>query len=219
MSVSKNNTSRIRYAFFLGLSGNMTMNKMIETEAAIFNDILMEDFQDSYLNLTYKTLMGFKYVAKLCNKTKYILKTEDNMWINIVGLQSMLQNVTTDLDNAVAGACQYNAYPNGDKDSKWFASYQSFSQATYPGLCSGTGYVLKSHVLRNIYEVSKDVPLSHLEDVYISRCVHRLGYHLLPFPGFLMPVTDPCVMKSDEVITSHEVSPEYLKTIWTTTCD
>ncbi|KAK6173283.1 hypothetical protein SNE40_016763 [Patella caerulea] len=220
LSVSKNNTSDIRYVFLLGNSMDKAMNQKAIEEAAIFNDILMEDFTDSYQNLTHKTIMGLKYVSNYCKQTKYVLKTDDDMWINIPALQGLLKTDGYKLNTAVGGSCSQIAFPIRDTASKWYASYSKYPGRTYPGFCSGTGYVLSVNVAQKVFEISKDVPFFHLEDVYVAMCVRKLRFKLVRFRGFTIPWedSDPCELKSDKVITSHRVPPIFLKAIWETKC-
>ena len=40
-------------------------------------------FQDIYYNLTLKTVMGLKWTSIYCNQAKYIMKTDDDIFVNI----------------------------------------------------------------------------------------------------------------------------------------
>ncbi|XP_050416229.2 beta-1,3-galactosyltransferase 5 [Patella vulgata] len=220
LSISKNNTSDVRYVFLLGKSMHEAMNRKAIEEAAIFNDIIMEDFKDSYQNLTYKTIMGLKYVSNYCKQTKYVFKTDDDMWINIPALQRLLKTDGHKLETAVGGACRQSSNPIRKKSSKWYASYSRYPGKTYPGFCSGTGYVLSVNVAQKVFEISKDVPFYHLEDVYVALCARKLGFKLIRLRGFVIPRkrNNTCVLKSDKVITSHRVPPKSLKAIWEAKC-
>ncbi|XP_016402302.1 beta-1,3-galactosyltransferase 1-like, partial [Sinocyclocheilus rhinocerous] len=59
---------RIITLFLLGRSTDAVLNQMVEQESEIFHDIVVEDFIDSYHNLTLKTLMGMRWVATFCNQ-------------------------------------------------------------------------------------------------------------------------------------------------------
>ncbi|KAK6166400.1 hypothetical protein SNE40_023101 [Patella caerulea] len=220
MSFARNNTSNIRYIFLLGKSSNDELNKKVVEEATIFNDIVMEDFHDSYMNLTYKTMMGFKYVTKFCNHAKYVLKIDDDIWLNMPSLLKLLEKEGNKLITAVGGACHATAGPIRSKSSKWYASFASYPSNSYPGFCSGTGYVLSADVAQKVYEVSKNVPFFHLEDVYVSLCIKKLNYKLIPFPGFMKgwSKNNLCAMKSDATRTCHQVPPNILTSVWAAAC-
>ena len=40
-------------------------------------------FQDIYYNLTLKTVMGLKWTSIYCNQAKYIMKTDDDIFVNV----------------------------------------------------------------------------------------------------------------------------------------
>ena len=40
-------------------------------------------FQDIYYNLTLKTVMGLKWCSIYCNQAKYVMKTDDDIFVNI----------------------------------------------------------------------------------------------------------------------------------------
>ena len=74
--------------FLLGRSANPTdmVQSAIEEEAAMHVDILQESFVDTYANLTIKSLMMLKWFANHCTKHyQYLMKTDDDMYINISG--------------------------------------------------------------------------------------------------------------------------------------
>ncbi|XP_008580051.1 PREDICTED: beta-1,3-galactosyltransferase 4 [Galeopterus variegatus] len=59
-------------------------------ESAAQGDILQAAFQDSYRNLTLKTLSGLNWANKHCPMARYILKTDDDVYVNVPELVSEL---------------------------------------------------------------------------------------------------------------------------------
>lgn len=59
-------------------------------ESAAQGDILQAAFQDSYRNLTLKTLSGLTWADKHCPMARYILKTDDDVFVNVPELVSEL---------------------------------------------------------------------------------------------------------------------------------
>ncbi|KAL3885848.1 hypothetical protein ACJMK2_025880 [Sinanodonta woodiana] len=220
LNYTNRNKANIRYSFLLGEVLDENMRKLVEEESRIHNDIIKEDFVDTYQNLTHKIMMAFKYTITKCSHAKFILKTDDDVWVNIPGLLKVLQREKMILQTAVAGACFHGANPHRNPDSKWYASFQSYPHDSYPGFCSGTGYVTSNNVAKKIFEISKNVPFFHLEDVYVAMCLRKLGYRLHKIAGFNIgrPPFDPCLYKGDNLITSHEVPSEMLISYWNTTC-
>ncbi len=64
----------IRIVFMMGKAGGELTERLVNLEANTYNDIVQENFVDSYKNLTFKGIMALKWISTYCNETKYILK-------------------------------------------------------------------------------------------------------------------------------------------------
>lgn len=67
-----------------------TRKNDLARESAAQGDILQAAFQDSYRNLTLKTLSGLNWVNKHCPMARYVLKTDDDVYVNVPELVSEL---------------------------------------------------------------------------------------------------------------------------------
>lgn len=220
LNYTRNNTSNVRYVFLLGSVGNDALAKTVDEENKLYNDIVKEDFRDSYKNLTYKTVMGFKWALKYCSSAKAVVKTDDDMFINIPNLLRTVEQHTNELNNTILGSCSEGQLPIRDKNSKWQASELSYPGLRYPAFCSGTCYVTSLQMVRKLYKMSADVPFFHLEDVYVGLCLHKLQGRVKPIPGFhtYPQKLDPCIFKGDTLITSHSAAPGSLMDVWNKEC-
>ncbi|XP_053374373.1 beta-1,3-galactosyltransferase 1-like [Mercenaria mercenaria] len=221
LSHTKNNTANVRYAFLLGETANYRLKESVLRENSVYHDIIKEDFVDTYMNLTFKTIMGFKWVATKCMRASYVMKTDDDMFVNIRNVLKIFQGPYIKiLQKTVVGACSAKARPIRSMKSKWFASEDSYPGKFYPGFCSGTGYVTSMHVANEIYKISPSVPFFHLEDVYVALCINVLGFKLQSLPGFNVgrPKMDPCLYKGEKMITAHRLTPDMLRLIWFRQC-
>lgn len=59
-------------------------------EAVAQGDILQAAFRDSYRNLTLKTLSGLSWADRHCPMARYVLKTDDDVFVNVPELVSEL---------------------------------------------------------------------------------------------------------------------------------
>ncbi|XP_063423227.1 beta-1,3-galactosyltransferase 1-like [Mytilus trossulus] len=213
---TKTNKGNIRYVFLLGDS---SMTNELEKENLKTNDIILGSFKDTYNNLTYKTLMSFQWAAKHCRNAQFVMKTDDDVYVHIPGLKRVIKENAKALQTAVGGYCQQVANPVRDKESKWYASFESYPQTTYPGYCSGTGYVTSLNVVTHIVKISKIVPFFHLEDVYIALCIQKLGFCLHSLKGFMLAYDlDNCKNHDNTLVTIHKVSVSMLRRIWEIPC-
>ena len=220
LTYSKNNSANVRYAFLLGEIKDAKLQEDVRKESVLFGDIIKEDFMDVYSNLTYKTIMGFKWAAIRCKVAKAVLKTDDDMYVNVPNVLNIVRRNLSSLQTNIVGRCYQNAGPIRDKTSKWFASVNSYPGKFYPGFCSGTGYLTSLNVAQKVYEISPHVPFFHLEDVYVALCIKKLGYHLKGFPGFNPehPELDACLYNGKDLVTAHYMTPTMTRQMWKTKC-
>ncbi|XP_061190684.1 beta-1,3-galactosyltransferase 1-like [Saccostrea echinata] len=220
LSPSWKNTGDVRYAFLLGMAPDSATQVAIETESATYQDIIQEDFVDSYNNLTLKTMMAFKWASTKCKNAKYFMKTDDDMYVNLESLKNTLRKNSFVLQKSIGGFCNLSREPIRTNTSKWYAPFEMFPHKEYPPYCSGTGYVTSLDVVQKVYQVSKNIPFFYLEDVYVSLCMKKLGLNMTHLPGFHADQQKPgCVYKTNELVTSHRLTPKLLKEIWNKKCN
>lgn len=137
-------------------------------ESSEHNDILQDQFVDSYNNLTLKSISMLKTMNHNClNKTQFLMKTDDDMFVNVLPLQEMLKKKVT-MKNMLLGCLICGARPIQDINNKWYAPNYMYSEKIYPNYLSGTGYVMSIDVVPKLYQAALRVPIFHLEDVYIT---------------------------------------------------
>ncbi|XP_060077897.1 beta-1,3-galactosyltransferase 1-like [Ylistrum balloti] len=212
---SKNQT----YIFVTGRgpqSENVHIENMIR-ENNEYKDILLVDFLDSYSNLTYKTVMAFKWITRRCPQTEFVMKVDDDVWVHKPILMMTLRHKKF----RFGGYCMFNSSPFRNMDSKYYASYESFPERVYPPFCSGTAYLTKIDVIQKILLVSPNVTFFHLEDVYMALCLRELRIGVSTIRGFNAHkiLASNCLNKSPFVITSHGFIPEEMKQIWQHQCN
>ena len=212
----------VRYAFLLG-SKSREEDAMLALERAQRRDIIAQNFTDSYKNLTLKTLMAFEWADKFCPSAQYIMKTDHDVYTHVENMLRLLDdpNNRNHLTGSVLGACSLVAGPIRNSRSKYFASKMAYPEKSYPGFCSGTGYVLSNQVAKDIVKISPSVPFFFLEDVYVALCVQKLGYRLKGWPGFYsweqhprLPARGCGKYGSRQTYTIHRIMPPLVHDIW-----
>ncbi|KAL1267417.1 hypothetical protein QQF64_032780 [Cirrhinus molitorella] len=205
---------RIITLFLLGRSTDAVLNQMVEQESEIFHDIVVEDFIDSYHNLTLKTLMGMRWVATFCNQAKYVMKTDSDIFVNMDNLVYKLLKPATKPRRRYFTGYVINGGPIRDMRSKWYMPRDLYPESKYPPFCSGTGYVFSADVAELIYKTSLHTRLLHLEDVYVGVCLRKLGIHPYQNSGFNHWKMAYSLCRYRRVITVHQISPEEMHRIW-----
>ena len=82
-----------KIVFSIGQSENVTINEMIAEEFFLYEDILqLNNFIDSYNNLTTKIMRSFKWIARYCTNAQYILRINDDVMVNTFSLIKYFKN-------------------------------------------------------------------------------------------------------------------------------
>ncbi|XP_063977178.1 beta-1,3-galactosyltransferase 1-like isoform X2 [Diachasmimorpha longicaudata] len=208
------NSTAIKVVFLLGQSDNETLNNSILEESHEYGDIVQEKFIDTYNNLTIKSVMLLKWVTTNCPQATYLMKTDDDMYINIDNLVKALKS-RPQSSGTLIGALICHARPILDPKNKWYTPKYMFSEKMYPNYLSGTGYVMSVDVASKLYQSALSTPLLHLEDVYITGlCAGRAELKPVDHPGFsyVQRKLDTCTLRS--VITAHKVDTSTMHAIW-----
>ena len=179
-SVKDYNGARIRVVFFMGERMLRTpkqteyLSRELEMESERFQDIVKGNFVDSYRNLTFKSVMGLHWVHAHCRASRFIVKTDDDVFVNIFKLVHFLQEVQSGSPNSISnflyGKVNRRIQPKRNNYSKWYTSEDDYSQQVFPPYCNGIGYVFSGDVAKKIYKASERVPYISIEDVYIGFC-------------------------------------------------
>jgi len=159
---------QIRLIFLVGELPNTSHQNNIFGEQKRFGDILQGDFSDTYYNLTIKSLYMLKWFHHKCyKKVQYLMKVDDDMYVNIPQVQNLVVE-NTHL-NMLTGAIIYGASPM--TNGKYYAPPFMLTElqgSTYPNFLSGTAYVMSYTTAELLYRTSLIVPVFHLEDVYVT---------------------------------------------------
>ena len=79
--------------------------------------------------------MLLKWFTQNCDKTQYVMKTDDDMYINLVRLYDLVK--TNKKPNFLVGSLICNAIPIKDPYNKWYVPSYMFSAKKYPNYLSG----------------------------------------------------------------------------------
>eukprot|EP00511_Aplanochytrium_stocchinoi_P010968 CAMPEP_0204873162 /NCGR_PEP_ID=MMETSP1348-20121228/39874_1 /ASSEMBLY_ACC=CAM_ASM_000700 /TAXON_ID=215587 /ORGANISM="Aplanochytrium stocchinoi, Strain GSBS06" /LENGTH=668 /DNA_ID=CAMNT_0052028347 /DNA_START=253 /DNA_END=2259 /DNA_ORIENTATION=+ len=124
-------------------------------EAIVFSDIIFLDIEEAYNTVNYSSLpfksqVWFHLVNTRVAHTEFLLKTDDDAFVDVDGLTRQLQSYKLYLQKAGKKRDLYwgNCLPKNhqivirDETSKWYVSQRMFNRDFYPPYCIGGGYVL-----------------------------------------------------------------------------
>ncbi|CAL8307373.1 unnamed protein product [Lota lota] len=202
----------------VGKSSEGAIQSSIKEESHVHHDIIQQDYQDTYYNLTIKTLMGMNWVAAHCPHAHYVMKTDSDMFVNTEYLiQKLLKPELPPRQRYFTGYLMRGYAPNRNKDSKWYMPPELYPSERYPIFCSGTGYVFSGDMAELIYQASLSIRRLHLEDVYVGICLAKLRVDPVPPPNeFLFNHwrVSYSSCKYSHLITSHQFQPNELIKYW-----
>ncbi len=169
---------QFKIVFIVGLSSDHTINTRVQLESYMYGDILQGNFVDTYKNLTYKTILGIKWMSEYCDNAKFILKIDDDMVVNTKSLSdyflNLTENNTVRVNNSIYGLCK-QTYPQRDKKSKWYTPISEYSDDIYPTYCIGSAYIFTSDLMKPMYNLTRYIKPFFLEDVYVGMLAKELN--------------------------------------------
>ncbi|KAG2470436.1 beta-1,3-galactosyltransferase 2-like [Polypterus senegalus] len=173
-------TVTIRRIFYLGLPSQNRrggLQEELERESRRHHDLVQKDFQDTYLNLTIKTMMMMDWLASYCPKASYAMKIDTDMFLNVDTLvNKLLQPQAPHAKvNFITGNVLHFGIIRRDQDSKWYMPFKLVPGLFYPTYVSGIGYVFSVDLAQKILSASLSVVPVYLEDVYVGMCLQELG--------------------------------------------
>ncbi|CAO1432117.1 unnamed protein product [Diamesa hyperborea] len=164
--------------FLTGLSDNKSMT-FLHNEAKVFNDIIIEDFHDSYQNLTLKVAFLLKNYLRHFPDSQYFFKLDDDVFLNVKLLKNKLRDENYPRHGLI-GRRMDNYKPHRDQENKFYIPHWLYGKEKLPSYIDGPAYLIPSVKARKMYEAAMDVPLLNLEDVYFTGLVanNHLGFYL-----------------------------------------
>jgi hypothetical protein len=160
----------VRLIFVIGKSNNNSIDNATDTENDIFKDILKVDMIDSYQNLTRKMLHAFKWINLYCANVTYILKADEDVFVNIAMLLKRLkQNKPYYKGNIFGHIFNTDDHLQVQRENtKWGVKFNEYPLDKYPPYAQGTSYTLTKNLIGKIVNTSQFLPYLHIEDVFIT---------------------------------------------------
>uniref|UniRef100_A0A1A9WP13 Hexosyltransferase n=1 Tax=Glossina brevipalpis TaxID=37001 RepID=A0A1A9WP13_9MUSC len=208
----------VRILFLVGrnrdeqLESNETLWR-IRQEADQYDDIIQENFIDTYNNLTVKAVMSLKWVINngCYQKAAFFMKCDDDTFVNVPNLLHFLLGGTIPLyndtldfydqrsikllymsagrlkatDEYLVGHKFCSVRPIENVASKWYMPSYMYPGDKYPTYLSGAGYLMSMDVVPKLYMAALNTSLIHLEDVYLTgMCAQRAHVRRIHHPLF-----------------------------------
>lgn len=154
------------------------MQKVIISENRRYGDIVQARVRDVYNNLTLKSIAGLEWTRDYCPGARYLLKTDDDMFIDVRRLLRFIDKVEHDAVNTVEkktdkknsetlkengnknvempptiwGRLAHGWRPIRTPSSKYFVSKTQYVGRVFPDFCTGPAYLMTRAAVVPLYE-------------------------------------------------------------------
>ncbi|KAK7072114.1 hypothetical protein SK128_014352 [Halocaridina rubra] len=165
----------MRVIFVFGAASNPKEQNIITEESAKYHDIIQLDFVDSYKNLSYKGVSALQWISEHCMHPQWILKSDDDMIINVFGLTAYLdfyskqEAISKQEPNKIMCAVWWGMpVLRGKGCAKWCVTDEEWPEKTYPAYCSGSAFVIPTREAPKLYHAYFHARFLWVDDAYIS---------------------------------------------------
>lgn len=192
--------------------------EMLGHEAELHKDILQWDYRDTFFNLTLKEVLFLEWFSQTCPHTQFILKGDDDVFVNTLQIIDLLTGLSVKkAKDLFIGDVIRNAGPHRDQKLKYFVP-ESVYVGQYPPYAGGGGYLYSGDVALRLHNISQQVVLYPIDDVYTGMCLKKLGLAPEKHAGFRTfdiaekQRSNLCVYRS--LMLVHSRTPQQMLTIW-----
>ncbi|NWR17854.1 B3GN5 glucosaminyltransferase, partial [Emberiza fucata] len=178
----------------------------LELEDQKYQDLIQQDFLDTFHNLTLKLLLQFSWVNAYCPHARFIMSADDDIFIHMPNLIAYLQSLTQmGAQDLWIGRVHRGSPPIRDRRSKYYVPYDMYQWPSYPDYTAGAAYVISNDVAAKVYKASLTLNTSlYIDDVFMGLCANKMGivpqYHVF-FSGEGKAPYHPCIY--NKMMTSH----------------
>ena len=175
---------RMQVIFMLATPSNAIWTENIQREAQIYKDIVIFPHFETYKNISLKASAAIQLVAKRCKHVPFVIKTDDDVLINMFSIIDFLTNrvddfigrdpsVPTNSSMHLRRLLLCNVWlkpvPFRNPKHKWYISRQAYPDKYYPAFCSGLAWIMSSDVVVALSEaVRKTSQVFPFDDLWLT---------------------------------------------------
>ncbi|GIY75393.1 beta-1,3-galactosyltransferase 2 [Caerostris extrusa] len=190
-----------------GLGTDPSFQRPVDWEAETMGDVYQLALQDAYRALPWKILDLLRVASAACGPVPFVLKTDDDVFINVYALRDLLEDLRDRSDEKNFWCLVWEGMPViRTNHSKWYLSKEKYGEDLYPHYCSGSAYILNSVVLEAILGLSnRTLPFVSAEDVHVTGMLAReagIG-HVQIGNRYAFASTDEEKIASGQTIFAH----------------
>lgn len=185
---------RVDTLFILGRptgAGAEQQQEKLRQENEQHHDLIQNDFQDSYRNLTIKTMVMMEWLALHCTKVSYVMKIDSDMLLHVPNLVKLLLDPSTARTKYMTGLVWWHSPVLRNPFIKFYMPRDVIAEDEYPPYPLGMAYVMSLDLPAKILSVSPQIKAIYIEDAYLGMCLKRLNISPTDPPEQTMFIVDP----------------------------
>jgi len=168
--IGKNTRLFLKHVFFVGYDEKLNYS-LLRQESRVFNDLIMVNVKDNYFNILEKNLAAFDWVLKMCSNVFYVIKLDDDVFVNVNLLLNHLlthKELNPKVEHFTYCNLITNAKPIREKKSKWNVNSKAYPFEVYPPYCEGFAYITNINTLKLMKQQSEIIPRLWIDDLYLT---------------------------------------------------
>lgn len=143
------------------------VQRVLGREHGRYGDMIQCRVRDVYTNLTLKSIAALEWTRQYCAGARYLLKTDDDMFIDVHRLLRFIDRVETEavkteptatadneLPPTIWGRLAHGWRPIRQHNSKYYVSRAQYAGRVYPDFCTGPAYLMTRSAVIPLYEAA-----------------------------------------------------------------
>ena len=159
---------KTRTVFLIGEVEQEDLSGRLEEEWRTHSDLVKGHFVDSYRNLTYKHLLGYRWVEEHCGLADFVLKSDDDQFVDTFQLPRFLGTFLPPPSQTWFLCNIQERAPIRSEESKWFVSRAEWPESDYPPYCNGWAYVTSRPTVSRVLAWAEQQPYFWIDDLHVT---------------------------------------------------
>jgi hypothetical protein len=120
------------------------MQRRLEGESAAYGDIVQKNFEDTYANLSLKSVAALDWVREHCSAAGFLLKIDDDVFVNTPALMQYVSGILgyEQQQQRPTMHCYLKRYSPVMRWSRNAISASIYPHPSYPLFCAGYAYMM-----------------------------------------------------------------------------